>query len=438
MSPRTAKNDAIKQKKKDAGAKKHAKMVTNKKTSQTITPKKTPPVRVSPQKIPLVTKKTTLIKGKTDQNNNDEDGRKVKANTPKKTDQNNDDERKVKPDTPKSRNVYTLIITNNRKKVQFENKTSLQTFLGEYSSTVRFQETFKNKKSMTDYINKQEEDEEAEETERNSNTDLNVASLAVVLDTDHMVSDKDHAAAQRIMDRMRSRSPATNRVLIDAHTNDSSDCCIAVIREVDNKGKMKWWTKGNMTAPVIANFIEDQLVQDKTIQEALANMDFADKRKDGGGPNEKEEETGRMKIKDEKGRDKWVDNGQSYPVTISFTHFGFDHKNFLNKKEETLWLEETLHKIGKEFIRIRMNSVFLLLLQQQITEKQWNAMMNGTHYPYGYPDFYSKCRVVVNFTQNLNELVTTNSKNLMDDYLLEKIGPNYELKYKKYIKNHNN
>ena len=70
---------------------------------------------------------------------------------------------------------------------------------------------------MTDYINKPEEDEVGEETEINSNTGLNVASL---------------------------------------HTNDSSDCCIAIIREVDNKEKMKWWTKGNMTAPVIANVIE--------------------------------------------------------------------------------------------------------------------------------------------------------------------------------------
>ena len=441
MSPRTAKNDAIEQKNKGEEAKKGlagGTLVTYKKT-----PKKTPPTKVTPQKAPPPAKKSTPPAKRVTPKKAPPPAKKAttpakrvttkkapppvkKATTPakRKKDQNNIEEtpEKSSTSTPNSRNVYTLIITNNGRKVQFENKTSLKTFLEDYSSTVRFQETFKTKKSMTEYIDKQEEkDDKMRETERKPIPRSNVGSLAVVSDT-------DQAAAQRIIDRMRSRSPA-ERILIDAHTNDSSDCCVATIREVDIKGKMKWWTKGDMTAPVVANFIEDQPVHDKTIQEALANMEFADKRKNGGGPDEKEEESGRMKIKDENKKDKWVDNGQSYPVTISFTHFGFDHTNFLNKEEETLWLEETLHKFGKEFIRVRMNRVFLLLLEEQCTPKQWSTMMNGK--TYGYTDFYSKCGVVVNFTNNLNELVTKNSKNQMDDYLLEKVPPNYALKYKK-------
>jgi hypothetical protein len=325
---------------------------------------------------------------------------------------------------PKKRvkKTYYIVILKNGSWKTFDSAGEMTAFKDDWGESVKASMDFSSKKKMQAKV---KELEAAKLSEEAKTKDVTVKVEKGSDDVKSLTTDQQ-ASAEKIIQAIRKNSPS-DRIHVYYRTNSSSKAVVFVPLQVDANGNLKWWFKGKQWATVVKYYAGTVTHEHESIQHALKHMEFAYKRDPSGGPEDKQVDKSKRKV-EEKGKTKYVETGNTYPVTIPYTHMIIPTENFSNTVQETEWIEKTLETFAKETIKLHQSELFKTVIKGSVSDRQRNSMMFNSKQQ-TYSQCYSTCSTRVERLDNINSLIALEDVTKVMSILSDNATDDFKNKY---------
>lgn len=217
---------------------------------------------------------------------------------------------------------------------------------------------------------------------------------------DKPITPKDREKQQRVLDLIAMDRPS-NTIYVYVKTTIRSKLAVAIIEFIDKNGDPIWCVKGQHQCISLKNFGRIFKQENKTVQQALTNLEYGKTRDPSGDPYK-----AKVNVWKSPGKEQ-----REYDLFTMYTFFDIPIKMLDSLQEEAAYLLDMGKEIGEQFKQIILSDIYSTCLEQAVNSPtMWSSMTKPRNGP-NWKDYVQSCIVKVSECTNVNSHLVLEESN---------------------------